>query len=299
VVGLIPRRTLRVPVADELSLALDVWGGGPPGMLLVHGLASNARMWDGVADALVRLGHAVATVDLRGHGRSDKPASGYGIEAFVADLRVVLGELARHGEAWSRPVAVGQSFGANVVVELGFEAPELVRGVACVDGGTIELAARFATVEEALAALAPPQIAGMPAEAFERELRAAHPDWPECGIQGALANVEVRPDGTVAPWLSFEHHLEVLEGLYRHRPSSRFPAMRVPVLLLPAERPDGAEAGPALAVKRAAVARALQALPPGLGQARWFSPADHDVHAEHPEQVAEVLHDAVAGGFFG
>ena len=66
-------RTVRIPVADDVELAVDLWaspaGDGPP-FLLVHGLASNARMWDGVAMALVARGLAAITVDLRGHGRS-------------------------------------------------------------------------------------------------------------------------------------------------------------------------------------------------------------------------------------
>ncbi len=31
---------------------------------------------------------------------------------------------------------------------------------------------------------------------------------------------------------------------------------------------------------------------------RWLSPADHDVHAQLPEDVAAVLHGAVEDGFF-
>ena len=77
-------RTERIPVAEGIELAVDMWPeaasvdgqsaaervGEPVPFLLVHGLASNARMWDGVAQRLADAGHPVATVDLRGHGRS-------------------------------------------------------------------------------------------------------------------------------------------------------------------------------------------------------------------------------------
>ena len=72
-------QTTRVPVADGVDLAVDTFvpdrepADGSPSFVLVHGLASNARMWDGVAARLVERGHAAATVDLRGHGRSAKP----------------------------------------------------------------------------------------------------------------------------------------------------------------------------------------------------------------------------------
>ena len=43
--------------------------------VLTHGLASNARLWDGVARRLAAAGHRVVTVDQRGHGASTAVAS--------------------------------------------------------------------------------------------------------------------------------------------------------------------------------------------------------------------------------
>src|SRR5205814_1709852 len=104
-----------LPATGGVGLHVNVWpdGEGVP-FLLVHGLASNARMWDGVASALAGLGHPVAAVDQRGHGRSDKPDSGYDFITVTDDLVAVL-----DGLGFERSVAVGQSWGGNVVVELG------------------------------------------------------------------------------------------------------------------------------------------------------------------------------------
>jgi hypothetical protein len=30
----------------------------------------------------------------------------------------------------------------------------------------------------------------------------------------------------------------------------------------------------------------------------WFSPADHDLHAQHPDRFAQVVHSATKDGFF-
>jgi hypothetical protein len=30
----------------------------------------------------------------------------------------------------------------------------------------------------------------------------------------------------------------------------------------------------------------------------WFSPADHDLHAQHPVRFAQVVHSATTDGFF-
>ncbi len=282
------RTQQRVTVPGGVSLVLDVWEGGGSGFLLVHGLASNARMWDGVAGRLAEAGHAVAAVDLRGHGRSDKVDWGYDFATVCADLGEVIGEL-----GWERPVVVGQSWGGNVVLELALRSPDILAGVACVDGGTIELAGRFATWEDCAAALAPPVLVGTAAGRFEGAIRAAHPDWPESGIQGALANFEVRPDGTVAPWLSLEHHMTILRALYEHRPSTRYAELAVPVLLVAADTGDPAWT----AEKKSSVEAAVEAIP--VAKAVWFSPADHDIHAQFPDEVAAVLHRAVSEGFFG
>lgn len=289
-------RTSSVLASGGVSLALDTWGGDGLGFLCVHGLASNARMWEGMAEALAGLGHAVAAVDLRGHGRSEAPQWGYDFPTVCDDLVSVLGALrsGRFGRApaWQRPVVVGQSWGANVALELAFRSPGLIAGVACVDGGTIDLAGRFDSWEACAAALAPPRFEGTAAARFEAGVRAWHPSWPESGIRGTLANFEVRPDGTVAPWLSFEHHMQILRSLYEHRPATRYPWVQVPVLLVPADNGDASWTSD----KRAGVEAALASIP--VGRAQWFSPADHDIHAQFPDELAKVLHGATTDGFF-
>jgi pimeloyl-ACP methyl ester carboxylesterase len=266
----------RVEVAPGVALHVhDHPGDGTP-FVLVHGLASNLRMWDGVAAALSAEGHRVVAVDLRGHGRSDKPDAGYDVATVAADLRSLVDAM-----GLGRPWVAGQSWGGNVVLELAWAAPEAVAGVACVDGGWIELASRFADWEACRRQLTPPATVGMPAPELERHLRAAHPSWPEAGIAGALACFERRPDGTVAPWLTLDRHLMVLRGLWQHRPSSRYPEVTVPVLLVPARRPGADDFGAG-----DAVALAERLLPVSRTVA---IEGDHDLHAQHPDLVAAAL----------
>ena len=257
-----------------------------PPMVLVHGLASNARLWDGVADRLAGAGHDVVTVDLRGHGRSSKPETGYDVGTVARDLGTLIGRL-----GLDRPVVAGQSWGGNVVVELAATEPDRVGGIACVDGGWLDLRAGFPDWPSCRAALAPPRLAGRPLTEVEGYIRAAHPDWPETGIRGTLANFEVRDDGTIAPWLAFDRHLEVLHGLWDHRPAERYAAIAAPVLLIPADTGDLA----ATDAKRRAVAAAEAAIP--RARVRWFT-GDHDIHAQHPSEVGDVLHEATVDGFF-
>jgi pimeloyl-ACP methyl ester carboxylesterase len=269
-----------VTVAPDVDLRVLCSGfdGERVPFLLVHGLASNARTWDGVAAALAAAGHPVVAVDQRGHGRSTKPNHGYDFATVVGDLVVLIDQL-----GWHQPIVVGQSWGGNVVVELAATHPDALSAVAAVDGGFIELSERFHTWDECRVTLAPPHLLGTPASTIEGWMREANPDWPETGIVGSMANFEVREDGTIAPWLSFERHMNILEALYHHRPSTRFRQIAVPTLLVPADTGNVAWTTD----KRAAVDAALSGLT--HGRAHWFSPAHHDIHAQHPVELARVL----------
>ncbi|HET6792901.1 MAG TPA: alpha/beta fold hydrolase, partial [Acidimicrobiales bacterium] len=118
---------------DEAPAALRAPEPAPAAFLLVHGLASNARLWDGVAESLAGRGHACAAVDQRGHGRSDKPDDGYDLATACSDLRTVLASLRAGTDGFEGPVVVvGQSWGATVVLELAYRHPDEVAAVVCV-----------------------------------------------------------------------------------------------------------------------------------------------------------------------
>ncbi|MBA3304236.1 MAG: alpha/beta hydrolase [Acidimicrobiia bacterium] len=272
------KRAVRVEVEDGLALHAVVSEGDGPPVLLVHGLSSNLRLWDGVADRLAELGHCVLAVDLRGHGRSDKPDTGYEVAQVADDLVSVIASMG------TPPVVAGQSWGGNVVLELAHRHPGLMAAVALVDGGWIELSERFEGWEACRRALGPPPTEGLAAEAVEALLRRTHPDWPEEGIAGAMACFEHRADGTVAPWLTLDRHLLALRGLWEHRPSGHYGGIEVPVLLVPADTGDAAWT----AAKRVEVVAAEEQLP--RSRTHWVR-GDHDLHAQHPRLVADLFHE--------
>lgn len=271
-------RNEQVALPDGTRLALRRADGLQRPFLLVHGLASNARLWDAVAGHLATAGHEVVAVDLRGHGRSERPASGYDTATSAADLAVVCDLVGLSGAR--APVAVGQSWGGNVVLTLAAEHPTAVAAVALVDGGWITLGPSFATFDDAWSVLAPPRFDGMRYDDLAARIRGMHPDWPPESVAGTLANLERTEDGGVRSRLAREHHREILRSLYDGDPAALYPAVRVPVLLVPAG--DATDAR-----KRQAVERAQTELPDAA--VRWYDGADHDLHAQHPESLAADL----------
>lgn len=272
-----PASDHRVAVAGDVALHVVTWeGGGGPPFLLVHGLASNCRTWEGVAARLAGLGHPVAAVDLRGHGRSDKPDDGYDFATLCTDLITVADAV-----GFARPVVAGQSTGGNVAVELAARAPERIAGVAGVDGGALELSRQWPEWEDCLAALAPPRLTGLAVGALEARLRSAHPGWSDWGIEATLANLERLPDGTVRPWLTFGRHVRLLRSLWEHRPSAVLPTIDVPVVLVLADSGDSESEG------KRSMAETVVAAAPKV-QVEWMS-GDHDLHVQFPAELAELF----------
>jgi hypothetical protein len=167
-----------------------------------------------------------------------------------------------------------------------------VRGIACVDGGVIELSDLFPSWEACLAALTPPRLDHLTRAELEERMRADSPQLPDRAIAAALECFRVRDDGRVEPRLALHRHLQIMRSLWEHRPSTRWAAMAPPTLLVLADTGDEART----AAKRRAEARA-RADAPRL-RAHWFAPAHHDVHSQFPDRVADLLAGAVGEGFF-
>jgi pimeloyl-ACP methyl ester carboxylesterase len=261
-------------------------GGGSRPVLLVHGLSSNARLWDGVAAHLAAAGHPTVAVDLRGHGSSadvqdtdtddlDAPPTDP-THTAAQDLAAICADL-----GWTAPVVAGQSWGGNIVLQLAADRPDLVQGLALVDGGWLHLGDQWPTLDAAWAVLAPPRFDGVDAKALHASLRAGHPDWSDMAIDAALGNLLVRPDGTVRPWLERERHRAIIGSMLRHRPRTLYPRVQCRVLLLAAT----GDATPPR--KREQLTEALTALP--HAELVEFHDGDHDLHAHQPARVAELI----------
>src|SRR4051794_7579519 len=185
-------------IIGGLRLPLCDWGGPdtPPPILLVHGLASNARIWDLLAPLLAPNFRLIA-IDQRGHGLSDKPDDGYDLPTIAGDLAEAIAAL-----GWSRPLVVGHSWGANVALQLAADHPDLPAGIVLLDGGTNELASVM-PLEETLERLAPPRLAGTPRAEFLERVRGR---WANGALSPAveaaiMGNFAIDAEDRIAPHL--------------------------------------------------------------------------------------------------
>jgi pimeloyl-ACP methyl ester carboxylesterase len=113
---------------DGCQLHYEEYGKGAP-VLLVHGLGSSTRDWEYQIPELAAH-YRVIALDIRGHGRSDKPRERYSIAAFAEDVRALIEQL-----GLDRVHLVGISMGGMIGFQLGVDHPELLKSLCIVNSG--------------------------------------------------------------------------------------------------------------------------------------------------------------------
>jgi len=117
----------RVP--GEVELAICRAGRGLDPVVCLHGITAQHRAFNAAARYLSP-SRGLVGVDLRGRGDSDKPESGYGLEAHAADVIRVLDHLGLESA-----VLAGHSMGGFVALKTALTFPERVRALVLLDGG--------------------------------------------------------------------------------------------------------------------------------------------------------------------
>lgn len=111
---------------DGHRLAYTEFGSGDRVVVLTHGIMFTRRMHAPLARRLARAGYRVITLDLLGHGDSDRPTQSwrYSMPAFGEQTVALLDHL-----EIDRAVVGGTSLGANVSLEVAVAAPQRLRGM--------------------------------------------------------------------------------------------------------------------------------------------------------------------------
>jgi pimeloyl-ACP methyl ester carboxylesterase len=120
-------------------------------LILVHGLLLSQEMHQPLAEDLAARGNRVITVDLLGHGESDRPRDmwRYSMTSFGAQIVALMDHL-----RIEQAVVMGTSLGANAALEIAATAPERLRGMVIempvLDNGLLPSALTFTPILVAL-----------------------------------------------------------------------------------------------------------------------------------------------------
>jgi pimeloyl-ACP methyl ester carboxylesterase len=269
--------------ANGLRFHLLDWGGRGERLVCLHGLASQAHIWDLVAPHLTETFH-VSGIDQRGHGLSEKPDNGYNFATVTSDLDAILKAL-RIDQA----VLAGHSWGGNVALQYVVDHPDRVRSLILIDGGFLQFGDRFdwPTAEKFME---PPDLIGTPLDDFRTSIKMwLGAAWSPEAEAITLQNFEVRIDNTIAPHLRKSNHMQVARALWGHRPSELWAHVQCPVLMIPAVAPEPHDERTrgGLENKRHNVALAEQRL--ARSQTIWMTDTVHDIPLQRPAELAEAI----------
>ena len=229
-----------------------------PSLVLLHGLTDSSLCWPRVVKALASE-YDMILPDARGHGLSDKPATGYAPQNHAADVAGLI-----QGLDLSRPILIGHSMGAGVSATVAALYPELVSGVILEDPwwpGSDE-----GTPEEQVAR----------ASAWRQEIIERQAMTAEQIIASRKTEQSKWADEEFAGWATAKQHLspEVTQYVTAKRTPWREICARIvcPALLITADVAEGAIVTPE------AAAEAGKLMP--KGRVVHIAGAGHDIHRE-------------------
>ncbi|MFO0891875.1 MAG: alpha/beta hydrolase [Isosphaeraceae bacterium] len=102
--------------------------GTGPDLVMIHGLTGNLAVWHLKIVPLLMDDFRVLTYDLRGHGYSDTPPTGYSATDMASDLLQLLDEL-----GIEEADIVGHSFGADTALYFAHRCPDRVRQLVAIE----------------------------------------------------------------------------------------------------------------------------------------------------------------------
>lgn len=272
-------------------LAWDNQSNGNP-VVLLHGLASNARIWDKTGPRLAVNGLRVFALDQRGHGLTDKPEDGYDFEHFTRDTTACLDAL-----GVTRPWLVGHSWGAMTAIDYAARfpmGPLSPAGIILIDGGIGHLKdTPGATWEDTKERLRPPKLAGMPVEKFLERVKQGWGNWKpdDDDLNSILGNFAISEDETIRPQLTLERHMRLLRAIWDFPLDERLGRVGCPTLaiLAQAQEPANEMASTYYRMREHAARKAMQAN--SRLEIILMPDSIHDLPLQRPDEITATILD--------
>ena len=115
---------------NGVNVFYESFGQGSSTLVFLHPWTTNHYIWAFQVNEFSRR-HRCIVMDHRGHGQSDKPASGYAIGEMAADVVAVLDHA-----GVNKAVLVGNSIGGMIAMQAALDAPARVQGLLILSSGT-------------------------------------------------------------------------------------------------------------------------------------------------------------------
>jgi pimeloyl-ACP methyl ester carboxylesterase len=278
------------------------WGGPPDARtaaLLLHGLGGTSWAWTPVARRLRSRARTVA-LDLRGHGLSDSPPTGYDPAQLVDDavaaaegsglLPIAGSAIPATGPGPSAPprlVLAGHGLGGMVAAWTAARLGAHCGGVVLVDGGWEDLRETSGMEpEEWLRGLdEPPEVLRSMA-AFLADRAGFDPaSWDADQERAARETVAEVPAGHLLPAVRPHVRAALVEAMFAYAPAEILPAIEAPIVALVARDDEAGTRRRALEEAQAVLARANR--PPI--RVRSFPDAGHNLMRYRPAEVTRAI----------
>lgn len=272
------------------------WGGpqdasraGGEGVLLIHGLATTAWSWAPVARRLAAVRRTIA-MDLRGHGLSDAPTTGYDSESLAADAVAVAEGIGLLAEG---PIVLaGHGFGAIVAAWAAVRLGSSCAGLVLVDGGWEDVAATTGlTAEEFVRGLDEPPEVLRSMRAYLADRRSFDPSTWDADQERAARAAVVETHAGRLVMVARPHVIAGSVGaMFDYRPDEALPAILAPITALVAAEDETGERRDALGRVERSLAEAGR---PPIAVVD-FGAVGHNLPRYRPDEVTGAILDVAS-----
>ncbi len=247
----------------QVALHVARWPSDGPPLLLFPAMTQTWDAWLPVIPALVKR-FSVVAVDLRGHGASDHPSTGYNLSDYASDIVSLTERL-----GWRRPNVIGHSLGGSVARIAEGQYPGWARRIVIEDAPP-----RLDQADSRVVLLAKGylKMLAMPMAAVEAHFRRVNRGWSEARIREAAEGSRQTAPGVLDAYLAQEESITL---------DASVAALRCPVLLVYGDTASGGF------VSDADAALYLDTLPDG--RAIQIAGAGHSLHARKPDAFVQAV----------
>ncbi|MCA1722852.1 MAG: alpha/beta hydrolase [Thermomicrobia bacterium] len=261
-------RTEDAPTHERITVGLVAlhvvrWPSDDPPLLLLPAMTQTWDAWLPIIPALVKH-FSVVAVDLRGHGASDHPSTGYNLSDYASDIVSLTERL-----GWRRPNVIGHSLGGSIARIAEGRYPGWARRIVIEDTPP-----RLDQADSRVVLLAKGylKMLAMPIAAVEAHFRRVNRGWSEARIREAAEGSRQTAPGVLDAYLAQEESITL---------DASVAALRCPVLLVYGDTASGGF------VSDADAALYLDTLPDG--RAIQITGAGHSLHARKPDAFVQAV----------